>query len=97
MHMMTCQILVLGQHTRGVTISPSGLDALLGTTPQKEESKGVRSVTARPNYLRAPVKSRFKALPPSTRTFLKSTFSMVASRTRGNTLCRVCPPTGRPC
>ena len=32
-----------------------------------------------------PVKSRFKALPPSIRTFLKSTFWTVTSRTRGKT------------
>ena len=64
-------------------ISPSGLDALPGTMPQKEESKGVRSDIARPNSLRAPAKSWSKALPPSIRTFLKSTFWIVASRTRG--------------
>ena len=34
----------------------------------------MRSDIMRPNSLRAPAKSRFKALPPSTRTLLKSTF-----------------------
>ena len=52
-------------------ISPSGLEALPGTTPQKEESEGVRSDNPRPSSFRAPVKRRFRALPPSTSTFLK--------------------------
>ena len=50
------------------------MDALLGTTPQKEESKGVSSIIPRPNSFRAPTKRRFRALPPSTSTFLKKHF-----------------------
>ena len=67
----------------GRVISPSSLDALPSTTPQKEESEGVRSSIPRPNSFRALAKRRFRALPPSTSTFLKSTFLIVASRTRG--------------
>ena len=72
--------------------------------PQKEESKGVRSSILRPSSFRAPTKRRFRALPPSTSTFLKTTFLMVASRMRGAIarvgdgvfLCKGCPPTGWP-
>ena len=47
------------------------MEALLGTTPQKEESEGVRSDNPRPSSFRASAKRRFSALPPSTSTFLK--------------------------
>ena len=54
-------------------ISPSGLDALPGTTPQKE-SEGVRSIIPRPNSFRALAKRRFRALPPSNEHFSEKYF-----------------------
>ena len=53
------------------------------------------SCTPRPNSFRAPVKSRFSALSPSTSTFLKSTF-LTVHRERGGTRCvrDVCPLVG---
>ena len=53
----------------GRVISPSGLEALPGTSPQKEELKGVRSDNPRPSSFRALAKRRFRALPPLMSTF----------------------------
>jgi len=71
----------------GRVIAPSGLDALSGTTPQKEESEGVRSVIPRPSSFRAPAQRRFRALPPSTSTFLKKQFLDGCVEDEGETPC----------